>query len=251
MSKMPVGKMRWMSKDEIDKFQVETVEEDGEDGFILECDLDYPDSLHLQHNNLPLAPEILQVSEANLSSYAKRALIESEGNKNYKDVKLLSTFFPREKYVLHFKNLKLYLQLGMNLKKIHRILTFKQSAFIAPFIEKCTEARKIANTKFQSDQYKKLANVVYGKCLQNVRDYMVVKLHTTKKSALKAISDPTYRNHVIIDENLVQTNHSTITVKHDKPIFIGFTILELVTIYFIFISSYQFEISSVLFFTVI
>jgi hypothetical protein len=69
---------------------------------------------------------------------------------------------------------------------------------------------------------------VFGKTMQNVRDYLTVKLHTSEKTALKAISNPTFKNFTIIGENLVQTNHFTPTITHDKPIAIGFSILELV-----------------------
>jgi len=72
-----------------------------------------------------------------------------ENNNNYKDVKLVSTFLDRKEYVVHFKNLKLYLKLGMKLKKIHRVLKFRQSNFIAPFSEKCTLARQNATTIFE------------------------------------------------------------------------------------------------------
>lgn len=57
---------------------------------------------------------------------------------------------------------------------------------------------------------------------------MEVRIHNKRTSVLKAISSPTFKNHVIIDENLVQTNHFLPTIHHNKPIFIGFTILELV-----------------------
>ena len=72
------------------------------------------------------------------------------------------------------------------------------------------------------------ANSVFGKTMQNVRDYSTVKLHTSAKSALKAISNPTFKNYTILGDDLVQTNHFTQTIVHDKPIAIGFSILELV-----------------------
>lgn len=72
------------------------------------------------------------------------------------------------------------------------------------------------------------ANSVFGKTMQNVRDYSTVKLHTSAKSALKAISNPTFKNYTILGDDLVQTNHFTPTIVHDKPIAIGFSILELV-----------------------
>ena len=115
----------------------------------------------------------------------------------------------------------------MQLKKIHRILCFKQENFIAPFIEKCTFHRQASKTKFEQDHFKKVANSTYGKTIQNVRNYLNVKLHVKPKSLLKAIANPTFKNFSILDEDLVQTNHFTPTILHDKPVFIGFSILEL------------------------
>lgn len=227
MSKLPIGGLKWLSNSQIKKFDIHRINLESNVGYIIECDLSYPANLHGKHHNLPLAPEVLEISFDNLSNYAKMALKESDGQKNYKDVKLLTTFLPKQFYILHAKNLKLYLDLGMKLDKIHRIMMFQQEAFIAPFIEKCTIARQNSRTKFAMDQYKKLANCVYGKTLQDVRNYSNVRLHTKASSCLKAVSCPTYKHHAIIDEHLVQTTHFTKVIKHDKPIFIGFTILEL------------------------
>ena len=40
--------------------------------------------------------------------------------------KLIPNLFDKTKYVVHYKNLLHYLSLGIKLKKIHRILKFKQ-----------------------------------------------------------------------------------------------------------------------------
>ena len=74
------------------------------------------------------------------------------------------------------------------------------------------------------------ANIIFGKTIENVRDYSHVKLHTTKESALKAISKHTYKNHVILAKNLVQTNHFNEIILLNKPIAVGVSILELVII---------------------
>lgn len=158
MSKLPVGGLRWLSRKEMSRFNIETVDLNGDTGYILECDLLYPENLHKSHSNLPLAPELLEVGYKDLSPYSKKALLATEGHKNYKDVKLISSLLNKDKYILHGKNLKLYLQLGMKLKKIHRIVEFKQEAFIAKFIEMCTLARQKSKSKFEGDQFKKLAN---------------------------------------------------------------------------------------------
>ena len=64
--------------------------------------------------------------------------------------------------------------------------------------------------------------------MQNVREYVEVKLHTNAESALKAASLHTFKNYTIIDENLVQTTHFQHTIVHTTPLAIGVTILELV-----------------------
>jgi len=76
------------------------------------------------------------------------------------------------------------------------------------------------------------SNSNFGKTIQNIRDYMEVKLHTKAKTALKAASLHTFKNFSIIDEQLVQTNHFLPTIVHYTPIAIGVTILELVRYFY-------------------
>lgn len=227
MSKLPMSHFKWLSESVYNKIDWKNINTEGNKGYILEVDLSYPSYLHEQHDNFPLAPQNIELSYDNLSPYAKKALKNCSGSTKFKDIKLSSTFHNRKNYVIHFKNLKLYLSLGMKLLKVHRVVQFTQSNFIAPFIVKCTNERQKADTKFEQDQFKKLANSTYGKTIQNVRNYINVKLHTNLKSLQKAISSHTFKNFVIIDKNLVQTNHFTPSIIHDKPLFAGFTILEL------------------------
>jgi hypothetical protein len=158
MQKLPLSDFEWMSKEETEKFDIDNVDLEGSTGYIIECDLKYPKKLHDFHNNLPLAPEIIEVCGENLSPYAKRALLLTDNKKKYRDVKLISSFHDRKNYVVHMKNLKLYKDLGLEITKISRILKFKQSNFIAPFIQKCTQSRQRAGTKFEMDQFKKLVS---------------------------------------------------------------------------------------------
>ena len=55
--------------------------------------------------------------------------------------KLVTNFFEEGKYVIHYKNLQVFLRLGLKLKKIHRILEFNQLQWLKPYIEFDTQKR--------------------------------------------------------------------------------------------------------------
>ena len=92
-------------------------------GYFLEVDLEYPDELHELQNDFPLAPEKLAVSSAILSKYCKTNADKYEIKVG--DVKkLISNLGNKTNHAVHYRNLQLYVSLGMKLTKIHRVLKF-------------------------------------------------------------------------------------------------------------------------------
>lgn len=153
MEKLPYKDFRFLSQNEVEEFDF-SQDFNGDKGYFVECDLEYPKNLHKRHSNFPLAAEMLQVEFDHLSPYAQEAVFQTEGKKKYKDVKLMSTFHKRERYICHIKCLTLYLSLGLILTKVHRILEFTQDFIFAPYIEKTTEARQRSKTKFEMNLFK-------------------------------------------------------------------------------------------------
>ena len=68
---LPKGGFRWMTEKQIDKIDLAKYKEDSEKGLILEVDLEYPEGLHNLHNDYPLGPEKVKVTESMLSGYCK------------------------------------------------------------------------------------------------------------------------------------------------------------------------------------
>ena len=87
--------------------------DDSDEGYIIEVDLEYPKELHALHNDYPLAPETMAIKQEWLSQY-QHDLVNQLGCKFLEDsVKLVPNLLNKERYVLHYRNLKLYHELGM------------------------------------------------------------------------------------------------------------------------------------------
>ena len=124
---LPYGGFKWSKN--VDGFDVNSISEKSPIGYILEVDLEYPDELHVLHNDYPLAPEKLAIPYDMLSDYCKK--IADEYEIKVGDVKkLIPNLGNKTKYVLHYKNLQLYLSLGMKLTNFHKVLQFNQSNWL-------------------------------------------------------------------------------------------------------------------------
>ena len=119
-------------------------------GYFLEFDLKYPDELHELHNNYPLAPEKRAVSSDMLSNYCKE--IADKYEIKVGDVtKLIPNLGSKTNYVVHYRNLQLYLSLGMKMTKIHRVLKSNQSDWMKKYIDFNTKKRMNAANDSEKD----------------------------------------------------------------------------------------------------
>ena len=120
---LPYCEFKWLKN--IDKFIINSISENSWIGFILEVDLKYSNELHYLDNDYPLAPEKLAISYDKLSNYCKN-IADKSGIKVGDVKKLVPNLGNKSNYILHYRNLLLYLSLGMKLPRIHKILKFTQ-----------------------------------------------------------------------------------------------------------------------------
>ena len=195
---LPYKNFLWMDDNELKNWQDKSC--------ILEVDLEYPKDLHDLHGAYPLAPEQLKINKIN---------------------KLVPNLYDKKKYVVHHENLKLYLRLGLKLTKIHRGISFEEKRFMKSYIDLNTELRKKGTTDFEKDFYKLMNNAVFGKTMENVKNRVNVKLVTNKKALNKLVKKSNYSKINKFHENLVAVHMEKTTVKFNKPIYLGMSILDL------------------------
>ena len=118
---LPYSGFKWLIQKETYGFNINSIEENSSIGYTLEVDLEYPDELHELHNDYPLAQEKLEISQNMLSNYCSK-IANEYGVKVGGVNKLVRNLGNKNKYVLHYRNLQLYLSLGMNLVNINKIL---------------------------------------------------------------------------------------------------------------------------------
>ena len=156
---MPTGNFQWVNYTD----QILETPADADHGYILEVDLDYPTSLHVEHNDYPLAPEKMKVTNSMMSPYQQKII--DELGVSISCEKLVPNLQPKIRYVLHYRNLQLYLSLGMKITKVHKVLQFNQSPWMQPYIAKNTHLRTTATNDFEKDFYKLMNNAVSSSLL--------------------------------------------------------------------------------------
>ena len=159
--KLPVNGFKW--ENDLSRFNenfIKNYNENSDVGYFLEVDIEYPKQLWSSHKDLPFLPE-------------RKKLEKVE--------KLVCSIEDKEKYAIHIRALKQALNHGLKLKKVRRVIQFKQKAWLKPYIVMNTELRTEAKNKFEIDFFKLMNDFVFGKTMGNVRNHRDIKLVTSDK----------------------------------------------------------------------
>lgn len=213
---LPERDFIWLSNVEIENFDVLGVSDDSEVGYVLEVDLQYPESLHDEHNDLPFCPE---------------SMVPPDGK--FKVPKLIPNLFDKRNYIIHYRNLKQCLEAGLVLTKIHKILKFQQSPWLKGYIELNTQLRNESKNAFEKDFYKGMINSMFGKTMENVDKRVDVKLLShwekigNRIGVENLVAKPNFKDLAVFGDNLVAVEMNRTSVVYNKPAYIGFSILDI------------------------
>lgn len=226
--KMPYRGLKWTTKtvEEMRKI-LEDYTPASNVGYYVECDLKYPAEIHDLTKDLPLAPEHRLVTEEMLSPHARR-LSEKFGIKTDRTPKLLSTQYDKEKYICHVENLQYYIEKGMILQEVHRVLQFKQKAILKPYIDLCiNERNRPGVTTDEKSMWKLCCNAIFGKTITNVEKKNNLRLLSDDKKVLRAIRNPRFKHADVVNPKIVKICSSKKKNLVTTPYYVGVTILEL------------------------
>ena len=210
---LPTHGFKWINNlkkenvmDILEKENYSMTNPDTKKGYIFEVDLDYPSDLWKSHNDYPIAPEKMVVNDVE---------------------KLICHFKSRKNYVVHYRNLRQYLEMGLTINAVHRGISFNQSPWMEPYIRKNTELRKTAANSFEKDFFKLMNNSVFGKTIENIRKRQNIVLVDNHAKAVKLTSQPNFERATIFDQNLIAVHMKRTEIFFNKPVYVGQSILDL------------------------
>lgn len=198
------------------------------EGYFIECDIECPAELHNKFNDLPFFPEKNYGLQSQfIKDFATQWNVT---NKETKTKKLVCTLFNKKHYYCHYLMLRLGVQQGYRITKIHNITPFKQAPFMYEYVSDLARKRALAKTDVEKQLFKLLGNSLYGKCLYLGLNKMHVNVCTTYEQSQKIANNhslDSIQDFELYDKNLAIYKLRNPSRNITSPIFVGFTVLEL------------------------
>jgi hypothetical protein len=242
---LPVGDHEWVKDldDFTNKEHISSLDPVGERGYLLMIDIPaVPERLHDLMNDYPPCPETTSVKAEQASPYNQNAADNNKYKISPESKVLLCHFEEKKEYVIHYRLLQYMIELGLfeDVDKItvHKVISFRQEAIFAPYIDKCTKLRRDASNEFEKDLYKLMMNSNFGKSMEDVEKRASFEYFTASETDrfLKQAGKPRFKGVTIVDNHYDKETQSARMVcvemrkqhvVYDKPIFMGQAILDM------------------------
>ena len=143
--------------------------------------------------------------------------------------KLICDWSDKKNYLVHYRMLKFYIRHGMIVDKFHSVISFKQSRWLESYMNFIRQKRNKAKNDLEKDFYKLFNNAFYGKTMENVRNRLKIKpiKKDDYKEIIKRQSKLTFNGIHKSYENCDIYTFKQNDFLMDKPIYLGFSVLEL------------------------
>jgi len=159
-----------------------------------------------------LSPKQLEILEVDSPEEVKLSKIK----------KLIPNLFNKRKYILHYRNLKFYLEQGLQLKKIHRVLAFQQTPWLKDYIDFNTHERSLARNDFEKNFFKLMNNSCFGKTMESLRQRRNIECVSSREILRKRVASPSFVDFKIINEEFILIERKKTSLLLNRPIFTGF-----------------------------
>ena len=162
---LPTGDFREVKVTRSSLKTISRTPDNDEHGFLIECDLEYPSSIHEKTKNFPFLTEKKSIKVEDFPPH----MTTNKPEKYRPPEKLIMDQTIKQRYFLHYRDFKFYIRHGIRILNIHTVYKFKQSPWLAKYIKYNTEQRSKEKTEFEKHFYKLLNISFYGKTIEKIR----------------------------------------------------------------------------------
>ena len=205
--KLPVESFKWV--DNLMMFTEDFIkgyDEESDIGYLLLVDIEYPKTLCTLHSDLPFSPDRMKASKVK---------------------KLVCNVTDKENYSIYIFALKQALNHGLKIIRVDSVISFRQEAWLKPYIDLNTELRKNTKNEFEKDFYKLKINSIHGKSVRTDRNHRDIRLVTTEAKINKLASETNLISTKYISKDLLIIEMKKTEVKLNKSIYLGQAVLDI------------------------
>ena len=199
--------------------------DDSDIGYFIEADLMYPDNIKERTKIFPVVPLNKKNNPDIYNDYMKSIKPDTY----IQTTKLKCDWSDKKNYLIFYRMLKFYIRHGMIVDEVHDIISYKQSRWLEKYKSFNTQKRNKAKNDFEKDFYKLLNNSFYGKTMENVQNQLKNKFvkKDDNRKIINQQSKLTFNGIHKSYENCYSYTVRQNEVLMDKPIYLGFSVLEL------------------------
>lgn len=230
---LPHSNFDWCTRAEIDRFEIMSLSDNSQVGYMLLCTVDLPESLHKFTDSMPFFPTKTLVDPKDLSLIQQQMYsdIQEDISCPFTKEKLLLTLkYPKKEYWIHYRLLQFFISKGAILVSIEKLLRFTQKPFLRPFatlVSNCRKEAKKNNCQFDDQVLKGMYCQAYGKCCQDTSKHRDFRISLNRATSLKHLSRDNFDSFFVISPDVACFQFTKRTVLQSSPLAAGFVILDL------------------------